>query len=1038
MNLANFAIKHPVTVTMLVVITIVLGFVSFAGVGIDLFPEIDLPIAVAITTYSGAGPREIETLVTKPIESSLSTVSDMKEIASYSSNGTSMVMVQFEYGTDMDFAGLKMREKLDMVKRSLPSDASDPMIVQFDPSLMPVLNYAVMCGDTDINDVKNMVEDKVVPRLERIGGVAQVSVSGAQDRVVTVNVIPERMEAYGLSLPQVTGLLRSENLSQPAGKIVEGTYEYTVRTTAEYTDVEEIKSLVLSSPKGAVRLGDIAEVSEGYRDKNGVSYMTGEPWNGEPCLSINIQKQSSYNTVQVANKVNAEMAKLAEEISGFKYHATLDQSIFIQDSIDAVTQNGIIGAVLAVIILFVFLRNFRATLIVSISIPVSIIATFVLIYFSGITLNLMSLGGLVLGIGMLVDNSIVVIETIYRHQENGLDRVRAAREGTEEVLMAVTASTLTTIVVFLPIIFIRNNIAMMLFRELAMTVTFSLISSLVVSVTIVPMLASKILKVDAAQEMKGISKKIEDMLLAVEANYGRFARWSLHHRRKVLFVSVLLFIVSIVLAGFSGMEFYPSTDEGEFSISIELPSGSSLDELVAMAKRVEDIVNKVSTEQNPIKDIYVSAGGGDNASSIMGGGGGESTVSISAKVTGKGYNTDKTLDKIRSQTQKIAGAKITLSKTSSGMGAMSTSGGAISVEIKGDEVDRVSEIADELVDKIAAIEGTREVKSSVGKTLPEAKVTVNRDKAGRYGISAATVASTVQTAVMGSTAAKYRTGGTELDIVVSYPEDARDSLSLLGGIKVPSSTGYIPLAEVADITIDEAPATITRSNQVRYATVTGDIVGRNASAVFADIQKVLDGTRLEPGYELKSGGQDADLQETIQGFLIAILLAVVLVYGVMACQFENFLHPFVIIFTLPLAFIGVALAMFMTQTTYSVPAFIGVVVLVGVVVNNAIVLIDYINQLRAAGKTRDEAIAIAGPVRLRPILMTTLTTVLGLVPTAMGWGTGGSQQAPMAIAVIGGLTVSTLLTLVVIPIVYAMFDDLQANVYKKLFSKSVG
>lgn len=1024
MKISQIAINRPVTVTMLVLMVIVLGVVSLSGLNLDLFPDISLPTAVVITNYEGAGPQEIETMITRPLEQAMGTVDNFKKVSSTSSKGQSMVMVEFTQGTNMDYAALQMREKVDMVRGAWPDDVSDPMIFQYDMSMFPIIQLGMSYGD-DLSGLKTMAEEKVQKRLERIKGVAAVDIEGGQEEEVKIDIMPEKLQGYGITLTQLGQVLRGENLNLPGGQLKEGKYQYTIRTTGEFTSIEEIRNLPISTSKGVIHLSDIAQVKQGYKDVTTSVFM-----NEKPCVMLAIKKQSGFNTVKVADSVNRELDKIKQELSDVEFATIFDQSTYVKRSLGSVTNNALIGGVLAILILLIFLKNIRTTFIIGTAIPISIIATFILIYFSGITLNMMSLGGLALGIGMLVDSAIVVLESIYRYREEGYSRIDAAREGSNEVAMAVVASTLTTVAVFLPIAFIRDNIAIEMFRELALTVTFSLLASLVVSLTLVPMLASKILKIERMEDLKKkhtplavIDRGFERFLHGVESVYQRLLRWAVGHRKTVVFGTILLFVLSLVAAIFVGAEFFPQSDEGMFTVKIELPKGMVLEENAKITDMVEGSIQE-------FKELdYVFVVQGDN--------GDPSLTTIYASFGSKmdrEKGIDQLLDEVRAKFKDIAGAKISVEKLS-----MMSMGGAgakpIQVNIKGDELDVLKELADQMVEEINTVPGTREVSSSIAQTVPEAQIKINRQKASQYGISAYTIANTVQTAVMGQTVTRYKVGGEEIDVRVRLQSEAREDLKDLEYIMIPSPMGQnIPLYELADILMTKAPASIQREDQVRQVNVTGAISGRDARSVFVDIQSKIDGMNIPPGYEIKLGGENEDMIEAAVAFGLAILLAVLLVYMIMASQFESLLHPFTIMFSVPLAIIGVSFAMLIARKPFSVPSFTGIVMLAGIVVNNAIVLVDYINILRGRGMERNEAIFKAGPVRLRPILMTTLTTVLGLVPLALGIGEGAEMQAPMAVTVIGGLSFSTLLTLVFIPVLYTLFDDF-GNFLRRILKK---
>lgn len=1034
MNLAQFSTRRAVAVTMMILVLIVLGAVSLTRISIDLLPKMTLPIAAVMATYPGAGPEEIEELVTKPLESVLATVSNVDSIQSISSADTATIIVQFNWGTDMDFATLDMREKIDLVMSRLPDGVDRPMVVKFDPSMMPIMVISMSSEGRDLVSLKTLLEDKVAPRLERLEGVAYATVIGGPTEEVRVLVDGRRLSGYGFSLSQLVQALKAENLNMPGGTIKQGARELILRTTGEFKSLDEVRNLVITNSQGvSVRLGDLADVEE-VEDQEEYALL-----NGRPSLAIMIQKETDANTVKVANEVHQEMEKLGRELSGLKYSYVFDQSKYIQRSIGRLTSNAISGAVLAVVVLYLFLRNVRSTLVIALSIPISIIATFTLVYFNGLTLNMMSLGGLALGVGMLVDNSIVVLENIYRHREEGESRLLAAQNGASEVTMAITASTLTTIAVFLPIVFIQGLTAQ-IFRELALTVTFSLLASLLVALTVVPMLASKILVLEqnggTAQSRPGVFYRASHWtareLAALNDRYRGLLAWALDHRRLVLTVAAAAFILSLLAVPLVGTEFFPQTDAGRLSVSIKLPVGATLEETDRIAERV----GQLASTYPEVETVFVSVG--RSMQGMSGTDSNTASLDIELKPRQERRRSDREIaDALRRQVAKIPGAEIHVSASNimSMAGRMTGGGGsqALSLSIRGDDLDVLRDLAQRVEALVAKVPGTREVQTSFSEGRPEVQVRLNRAKAASVGLSAAQVAQTLSAAVQGQVATEYRIGGKEKDIRVQLAEASADSLSDLRSLLISTPTGLeVPLADVADIVVAQGPVTINREDQARVVTVSCDVFGRPLGVVSRDIARQLAGLKLPPGYTLTFGGENKEMIDAFAALSLALGLAVILVYMVMAAQFESLLHPFTIMFSMPLALIGVVLALLLTRKPISVPAFIGIIILAGIVVNNAIVLVDYINTLRARGLGLREAILRAGPTRLRPILMTTLTTVLGLIPMALGLGEGGELQAPLAITVIGGLSMSTLLTLVVVPLVYTLFEDIGSGLRRRL------
>lgn len=1018
MSLASFSIKRPVTMLMMILVVIVLGFVSLTRLSIDLLPNFSFPIAVVVTEYKDAGPQEVENVVTKPLEQIIATVKNVKSISSISNEGYSTIIVEFNWGTNMDFASLDLREKIDMVKAYLPTEVKNPQIYKFDPSMLPVMEVAVY-GMEDVSQLKKYAEDEIKPKLLRAEGVASVDIVGGTEREIQIKVDPSKLVFYGITMDNIAKALQLENLNFSGGSIAYGQKDYLVRILAEFNSVSEIENLPVQLPSGiTIPLKDIAKVEDTHKDITTIS-----KYNGQPSITLIIQKQSDYNTVRVAERVLKEL-ELIKRYAGKDVHFVpiFDQSEFIKKSINRVVDNAISGALLAILIIYLFLGNLRSTLIIGISIPISIISTFILVYFNHLTLNLMSLGGLALGVGMLVDNSIVVLENIFRHREGGEDSISSAIFGTNEVTNAIVASTLTTIAVFLPIVFIQG-ITAQLFKELALTVTFSLLASLVVAITLVPLLSSRLMVAEKGKKL-GIMEKFSSFYQNIEIRYRNLLAWSLKNRKKVIATAVILFIISLLFIPFVGTEFLPQSDSGMININVEMPYGTRLE-------RVEETVNLLVDKIKNIKEIEgiltnVGISGSSSMMSMNSASKNEATISVKlVPLSERKRKSAQIADEIRGICKNIPGAKITVRAVST----FDFSGGGllkpISIVVKGDDLNKLKNISDQVVAVVKSIEGTREVESSLDKGRPEIQIKVDKVKAAFYGVSSAQIAKMIENSISGLTATKYRHEGEEINVVVKAEEDAVSSIDKLKNLIVPTPTGsFVTLSEIAEIKKENGPIAINREDQVRAVTISGTISGRPVGDVNKEIEEKLKNIPLPQGYEIKMGGEQEQLVEAFKDLTFALILAILLVYMVMAAQFESLFQPFIIMFSVPLAVIGVVFSLILTGRHLNVPAFIGVIMLGGIVVNNAIVLIDFINQLRMKGYTRTEAILKAGPLRLRPILMTTLTTILGLLPLALGLGESGELRAPMATVVIGGLTVSTLLTLVVIPVVYTVFEDL--------------
>jgi HAE1 family hydrophobic/amphiphilic exporter-1 len=1035
MRLSDLAVKRPVAIAMVFLVIILLGTVSMGRLNLDLFPELNLPMVLTMTDYEGVGPEEIENLLTRPIEGAIGTVNGVKNIHATSQHGRSVVFVEFAWGTDMSFAVNQIREKIDFIAPMLPKDAKKTLIFKIDPNQMPIM-YLGLSGSVDLATLDKITRDIIKPRLERVNGVASVGSDGGVTREIRISAVPQRLQAYGLTLDRIVSYLMMENRNTSAGTVEEGLKEHTVRVTGEFNSVQEIEGLQIPLPSGGyVRLGDLARVEDTFKEKKTFVFM-----DGQPAVQITVQRQTDANTVKVSDAVHKELAEIRKVLpNGVEIKVAFDSAQFIRQSINRVTGNALIGAVLAVFVLLLFLRNIRSTLIIGTAIPISIIATFILMYFGGLTLNLISLGGLALGIGMMVDNAIVILENIYRYRQNGYSRIEAAMKGANEVAVAVTASTLTSIVVFLPIVYVEG-MASQIFRPMALTVSFSLIASLMVALTLVPMLSSKILKVDRINNGNGngkarfklisrLSDKWGYLLERLDEKYRTVLHWAINHKKKVVFGTLILFIVSCALIPFVGMEFIPKQDTGEYVVNIDLPKGTALRETQRVTEMVEAYIAELPEHDWTFYSVGIQSGMFGSSSS-------PEQAMIRGKLKDKKdrqRNIDQVLDELREKCANIPGARIEIKAQE---GSMGPSTSPIDIGIMGDNLEVLQMLSQTIAQRVKEVEGTREVKTSLEDGRPEISIKLNRQKADLYGINASQLASLVSTAVNGSVATRHRVKGEEIDVRVILDENYRKNLNDLENLTLMSQTGaLVPLGEVADLQITRGPTKIDRRNQTRRVAITGDISGRDLKSVTQDIQLAIKDITLPPGVQLEFGGANKEMMESFQSLGLALILAIILVYMILAAQFEALIYPFVIMFAVPPTLTGVVFSLLATRRTLSVPTFIGIIMLAGIVVNNAIVLVDYINTLRNRdGLSRKEAILKAGPTRLRPILMTTLTTVLALIPSTLGIGEGAELSAPMATAVAGGLTFSTLITLVLIPCMYIILDDIALKV-KSWFRK---
>lgn len=1024
MNLSKFAVKRPVTITMLILIILLFGVISLSGLPIDLYPEIEVPVAIVMTTYSGAGPQEMETLVSKRIEEAVATVANIDKISSISSEGSSIVIAQFNFKTDMDFATLAMREKVDLVKGMLPDDANDPMVMKIDPNQTPIMEISISNTSGDLSGLQSMVEDNFKPRFERIDGVASVNIGGGLVDEIKVKIDPYKLSKYNLTVNQISQLLGANNVNMPGGNVNNNNQELNIRIMGEFKDFNDIKQMPITLNTGSlIELQDIADVTYGTEDKDIVSRV-----NGVDSINISIQKQSNSNTVKVANNINKEIEKLQKEYTNTDIKVVMDSSEFIKLSINNVVNNVITGGIFAILILYIFLKSMKSTMIVATSIPISLIASFILLYFNNITLNMMTLGGLALAVGMLVDSAIVVLENIYRFRASGLSREESAIRGAAEVTMSITASTATTIAVFLPIVFIEGFIGIM-FKDFALTVTLSLIASMVVAVTFIPMLSSKILDVDDINDDK--PRKLQKLYNIFDGIFGKFEKFylrilnsALNHRKTTIMVAIITLVVSFGSLGFVGMELMPTSDEGVVTINLKLPLGSKSKDVDLIAQEVESRVHDIEE----VDVVFTSIGMSSFTDSSTNTG----TVSLNlVDLKSRKKSSDEVADIIRDMVKDIPGAEISI-KTSSGMD-MTGGGSPISIKIKGENLDTLEEISDDIKNIVTTVEGTRDVKSSLSEGVPELEIKVKTFEAANYGLTTSQIGSSIRTEVAGSTVTKLKKDGDEINVKISAYDHLTENIDDISNLSIETPMGVnIPLSEVADLSITQGPISISRESQERVVTVDSEVSGRDIGSVIKDIKSELENYDIPDGYTYDMGGETEDMIEAFTQLALALLVAIALIYMIMAAQFESLLYPFIIMFTIPLAFGGGFLALFLTGTSFGATAFIGIIMLAGIIVNNGIVLIDYINILRRENHTTIEAIKIAGPVRLRPILMTTLTTVLGLIPLALGIGDGAEMQAPMAIVVIGGLTLGTILTLVFVPVLYSIFDDISMKFNKKI------
>ncbi len=1053
MKIVSFSIHRPVTVTMFMTAAVVFGMVAFNRLPINLLPYISYPTLTIRTEYPGAAPGEVENLISKPIEEAVGVVSGVVRTSSISRPGLSDVIIEFEWGTNMDFASLDVREKLDVV--NLPQGAEVPILLRFDPSLDPIMRVA-LAGEEDLIALRLLAEERIKQDLESLDGVASVQVSGGLEEEIQIFIHEGKLAQLGIPITQVAQRLEQENINLTGGTLKDGEAEFLVRTLNEFRNVDEINDIVVGLRNQApVLLKDVAEVRKGHKERKVITHL-----NGRESVEIAVYKEADKNTVAVAKTVKDKLNAIMSEFQRFHVPIEMtivnDQSVFIQNSVDEVRNAALYGGLLAILILYLFLRSFKSTLIIGLAIPISVVVTFFFMYATSVSLNIMSLGGLALGVGMLVDNAIVVLESIDRYVQQKLAPEEAAEKGATEVGKAVIASTLTTICVFVPIIFVEG-IAGQLFNDQALTVTFSLAASLLVALTLIPMLAARKFPggaargeaaAPAANAEGGVARGLQQVFVEAPARflaavtgvgsriggflgrpfrafldffdrslkrliefYPEFLDSVLQRRGRFLLGTLALFVACLIGLNWVGNELIPEMSQGEFFVDVQLPIGTPVEQ-------TDRVVNQIAALARPIPgvaSVYTVAG----TSSQMGFSATEQRenlgqVHIQLQRGMVGDAERRVMDRLRGELQDIPGIEYKFSRPT--LFSFKT---PIEVEVRGYNLKELERVTLELAQQMRDIRGLTDVKASTEGGNPEVQIVFNRRRVAQLGLDIATIGNIIRSKVQGEVATEFNRMDRKIDIRVRNREEDRRNVDDLRRLTVnPGGAVPIPLASVADIRVERGPSEIRRVDQERMALVTANLKGRDLGSVTRDIQKVIDGLQLPPDFRVTIGGQQREMATSFDSMKLAIALAIFLVYLVMASQFESLVQPFIIMFTIPFALIGVVITLLVTGTPISVVVLIGVIMLAGIVVNNAIVLIDYINQLRQRGMEKREAIKQAGQVRLRPILMTTLTTVLGLLPMALGLGEGAEVRTPMAITVIGGLLMGTLLTLVVIPTVY--------------------
>ncbi len=1023
MNITKVAVKRPVATAMVFLIIIVVGIMGFRFLPVDLLPAIEYPMLSISTSYPNVGPEEIETIITDRVENAIASVPNLTEVRSDSEEGRSRVRLEFAQGTDIDAAANDVRAALDRIRDDLPPEIEPPRLWKFDPDNFPVVILGAQ-SDRSMDELTLLLEREVAHRFEQIPGVGSIDVWGGIYREIQVRLKRDRLASSNLSAADVEAALERENITLPGGDMREGVNDMYVRTKGEFQSLDQISATIITTIDGLpIRVRDVAEVVDGFEDINRLVQI-----DGRPMIRLGIRKQSGANTVAVAEQVRREMERINNEREDVELMMVIDQSEFIQNSIDNVKQSALFGGLLAIFILYLFLRNGSTTFIIALSIPISIIATFGLLYFNGLTLNQMSFGGLALGIGLIVDNAIVVLENIVRVREGRASLEESALTGTKQVAGAIVASTLTTSVIFLPVVFM-NTVSAMLFEELALVVVFALVCSLLVALTLVPMLASRYLTVPAGGRSAKEDRwsKMGRWFERLEDRYSRLLEKAMNRKKYVFGITIALLVGTVLLWPQLPVELAPQTDADEIDVELEMAQGTNIAVVNQYLRELEKIVLDV-VPMDQVEHLTVEMRPGD------------AEVEISLKPAGeRTANSFVLADQLRDAVQgQIPGANVRV-RAQSGLWMLrrlfgSGGGEAVQIELRGYDLAMADRLSEDIKAAIEVIEEVADVRVSRREGRPEQNLIIDREKIAELGLSVNQIARVIQTNVGGSRAGVYREGGEEFPITVRLQPTDRLTTNDLGNVAVRSSTGeIIPVSAVVQTERRRSPTEIERIDGQRVTYITANLKGGAALGdVVEKMQDAMKTIAMPKGFSVLFGGEYEEQQQAQKDFLLSILMALALIYMVMAAQFERFLDPVIVMVSVPLALIGVVPTLLLTGTTLNIQSLMGIIMLIGIVVNNAIVLVDYINLMRR-DKDLDitEAVVTSAKRRLRPILMTTCTTVLGMLPLAFVLGAGGEIQAALARAVIGGLTASTLITLVLIPVAYAGTYNLIARYHAR-------
>lgn len=1022
-------IKRPVFTLMLVMLLVVFGAGAYPSLGIDLYPDVDFPLVSVSVSFPGASPEEMESLITKPVEDAVSSLSGIKNLSSVTREGSSQTTIEFEFGTDPKLAANEVREKVAGARRRLPDGIDEPVVQRFDMSAQAIATFSLSSETRSPGEIRKLATDIVKDELQRIDGVANVTIYGSSDREIGVTVDSNKLAAYKISMAQILDAVNSQNLNAPGGRVSQNGTQLTVRTIGKYKTVGDIQNVIVANQDGRlIRLSDVATVTDGWAEETVMART-----NGSPSVLISVQKQSGTNTVNVADHVKQAVSSIQEKLPpDVKISITNDSSVYIKDSVHDVLMSLFFGGLLAVIITFLFLQNTRATIIGALAIPTSIIATFFLMKSMHFTLNTMSLMGLSLAVGILIDDAIVVIENVFRHMEQGKSAYEAARDGTSEIALAVMATTLSILAVFVPVGSMSGIIGQY-FKQFGLTVAFAVAFSLFVAFTLTPMLSAHWLKPEhgPSHEPTGIRRKFKQLLdkfeagfLMLQQSYRKLLAWALERPKKLVVVAVLSLFANFLLTPFLGTEFQPTYDSGEFSVSLTAPAGTSLEKMRELIEPIEEIVLAI-----PEKDIaYVTIGsGGYNKASI-----GVKLVSSSQR----SRSMNQIMDELRHEFANVGDLKVVVS-TSQGVGRGNSS--PVQVAFRGADLDELNKLAQELAEKLKQVPGTVDVDISSEQSSPEVQVKLDTLKMSDAGLDASTVANTVQMAFLGGTTRnQYSAGDKDYQIRVQLESQSRTDIADVSNLLIASKSGnFVRLGDVAAVELSSGPSQINREARQRQVIVYSNVVGASAGEIMNKAEAIAKDMTMPTGYSYRFVGQAQTMQDSFMEIAKSLALAVVLIYMVLAAQFESFIHPFTIMLSLPFSLTGAILGLLIAGQTINIMSLIGIIMLMGLVTKNAILLVDYTNQLREQGMNLGDALIEAGSVRLRPILMTTAAMIFGMLPIALGIGAGAELRQSMGVVLVGGLITSTVLTLIVVPLVYLLIDGLKERFSSRKSDKAV-